>query len=736
MSISGAMGFRVQRHRALLGMAAALAFVPSSALAASFGGGDQAEPKPSPDGEGGKDDQTTDAAAVGNEIIVTAQKREQKLQDVPISISVVSGEQLDSYTGGTARDILRTLPAVSFTGSELGDSTTLAIRGVGAVGRLDAQFASSAVGFYVDGLPFGFVQNPIVPDLALYDLDRIEVLRGPQGTLYGASSLNGVVRVLTHEADLNNLEVKGNAMVSSTHHGAASFKVDSAMNVPLVDGKLAVRGVLSYSDVGGWIDGLDRKDINSAANFDTRFKIKGQPSDTLTVGLSYWGSRHNMDSLPISDPNYLYPGTERPHGNIDFDQFGGDIVYDLGNVVASSTTSYIDYSNITELDWTPFIPFGLRGIFETTFDGKVFSEELLFRSATGGTWRWSAGLFYRNGKDRFRQQCRETCIDALPGPFMFGDDEYSSESYAMFGEVTRTFLGGAVELTGGLRYFHDKVKSSSHLVEGFDSSSSFSKVSPRAVLTWHPSRDHTFYASYSQGFRSGFSQSATALAQLATLEPVKPDTLNNFEIGAKGNLFNNLISYSGALYYLKWKDTQQSICIVYNVEFCALAGTNVGSASGPGAELLLTMRPIHGVQLTGGLGVNGIEADRAVTSGGLPLYEKGDRLNGSPKYTASGAAAYQFPLGPSGLEGTLSLSAHYTSKVLQRDVDLPKARISKGEAQFSLDSFVEIGAGDRWSVRLFADNLTDERPVTQGFGSVYSVLPRPRTVGLQFEVRN
>ena len=659
------------------------------------------------------------------EVVVTAQKREERLQDVPMSIAVLGGDKLDSYTGESARDILRTVSGVTFSQNIIGDATTISIRGVAP------NAGGTTVGYYMDGVPFGFVTNSIVPDTNIYDLERIEVLRGPQGTLYGASSLNGVVRILTHEPNLNQFQFKGRTSASTTEGGSETYRVDGALNVPIVEGKLAARAMVSYADMGGWIDNLVGEDINGAQNIDARVKFKAQPTDALTINLSYWGSRHDVESQNIGTRDDLYPGTLFPEGDIDFDSYGVEIAYAFPGFTVSSITSNMEYENLTQLDWSPFADFGLSDYLTSVFDADVLTEELLIKSSNDSEWRWSGGVFYRDAKDNL--------IQSNPAFGVFSDATSKSESYAVFGELTKVFADGAFELNGGLRYFDDRVESSDGLDPNFNPKSSFDEVSPRVVVTWHANKDTTLYTSYAQGFRSGFNQESLALSLIPDLPPVKPDTLNNYEVGAKGLLWANKLAYEAAVYFVDWKDTQQLLSVFYNNGlFSTNAGVNAESASGLGADFALTLQPVDGLDLTGSVSVNDITVDSPVRSGDVVLYKEGSRLNGSSKRTASASASYTHVLAGSGLTATYSLSGSYTSSFPERFLN-PDGTLNfvTNESFSAMQASVEIRAAGRWSLQLFADNLTNERPLTQVDPNIpfYSRNTRPRTVGLQLEFR-
>ena len=178
--------------------------------------------------------QVETANADDGEIVVTAQRREERLRDTPISISVLGTQQLDRTSDPSMAEALVRVPAVTVRQSYLGGGIQVPIRGVATTNVIFA--GASPTAYYLDSVPFGFTKTAIGPNADLYDLERIEVLRGPQGTLYGSSALNGVIRILTHPADLNEFEAKARASVSLTDGASrANFRLDSAVNVPLIE---------------------------------------------------------------------------------------------------------------------------------------------------------------------------------------------------------------------------------------------------------------------------------------------------------------------------------------------------------------------------------------------------------------------------------------------------------------------------------------------------------------------
>src|SRR5690606_27110056 len=233
-----------------------------------------------------------------------------------------------------------------------------------------------------------------------------------------------------------------------------------------------------------------------------------------------------------------------------------------------------------------------------------------------------------------------------------------------------------LEATGGLRYFKDRVTkyevtpTTGNLAQPLARrTDTFDAVTPRAVITWLPSRKFTAYASYSQGFRSGFNQSPTIIRTAPGIPPVKADRLSNYEVGAKGSLLGGALTFDAALYYIDWKDIQQNLNVDINGVVFA-ASVNGPKASGLGADLALTAHPVEGLDIGGTFSWNGLDLSGPIitqtASGPVTLYNKGARLAFSPEYTAGGFLDYRFPVGDAGLQGIVSGSLTYRSKIPAR----------------------------------------------------------------------
>lgn len=714
------------------------------------------------------------------EIIVTAQKREERLQDVPISISVLSGRELDSSTYSGVTDALEAVPGFVALPQLTSGSTIFSLRGVSSGGSGLANGAGP-VAYYVDGVPFGFVRNGFYPtDPSIYDLERIEVLNGPQGTLYGANSLSGVIRILTHDADPNAFDFKARTSISGTDGGGENYSGDVAVNVPLIDGRLAARAVVGFREDSGWIDATGSvgvnalgaavycpsatcvstptpdgygRDVNSSEARNYRLQVRALPTDTLTVDLSAWRSEREADDVPLSDDDRRIPTPIPQPSDERFTAYGLSIIQKFSAFSLSSMTSYIDYHS----QMFPHSHPGGELQLNTNFYSEVFSQEFNLTSDSEGPWRWSAGAFYRHAKD-LKFQILNDGLTLVPRSNPFDDFTDRSESYAVYGEVGRSIFEN-VDLAVGLRYFHDDqamrlnqtYSTAASVPVGVDQKATSEAVTPRVVLTWQPADQYTLYTSYSQGFRSGFEQTPRTLHLIPQIATVEPDKLTNYEIGAKGSLFSGRLTYEVAAFYQDWQDIQRSASVTIPPanSTSTTAVFNGSGASGPGASLSLTTSPIDGLELGANVSWNGLEMDgdvQTMISVGSPgvltpitLFRSGDQLAISPEYTAAVSAAYAWNLG-GGYSARISGSANYIPP-MPTDPAVVQATgavvLLESDEYLMANARFSIEAPRNWIGTLFVDNLTDEyATLNPSFPNAFSsARPRPRTYGVQVEYR-
>jgi outer membrane receptor protein involved in Fe transport len=315
----------------------------------------------------------------------------------------------------------------------------------------------------------------------------------------------------------------------------------------------------------------------------------------------------------------------------------------------------------------------------------------------------------------------------------------------VFGEIGRRFLDNQLELSVGGRYFHDDVGLQQLILFGeapgtplIHTDSTFNATTPRVVLTWFPQHDYTMYASYSEGFRSGFPQSELVQLAAPAFAPVKPDKLHNFEVGGKGALLDNRLIFDAAVYYMKWDEIQQTLGIpVPGTTAYIVASVNGQSASGMGVDFAVTARPIPGLSLGLNFSWNGLAEDSAVLSGGQLLFPSGARIDTSPAYTMGANAQYNFPFGSTGWTGQMEAIARYTSEQTATSVSsgsgLPPNVVESNTITTGRVSF-SVMAPSHWRVMVYCDNVGNNRDVPLAAMTPYtSISMQPRTTGVQVD---
>ncbi len=585
------------------------------------------------------------------------------------------------------------------------------------------------------------IRTALLPNPNVYDLQQIEVLRGPQGTLYGANALNGVVRVLTNNPDLHNFDFKTRGSTSSTENGGANYGGDAAVNIPIVDGVLAARLAVGDDHQSGWIDsrvgaiGLapQGSNINNADLSNVRLKINAQPTDALSIELSTWHSQSSFGAPSLGDGSGEQDSLIPQPNYSQFNAYGFKVDYEFPLVSVSSMTSYVAYSSSNTFDYAPIPAPGLDN--RTDLKSRVASEEINLTSKLEGSWRWSAGAMYRDDKDRTFQ-----VNDTYPAYTSTLSDDFTdtSKSAAVYGEIGQRFLDDRLEWTLGARYFHDDEGTQANgpvpdlNVPLNRISTTSSATTPRAVLQWKPRKEMSMYASYSQGFRSGMPQDELVGARIQNFPALQPDKLTNYEAGMKGTLWDRLLSYDVAVYYIKWRNIQQQLQVPASSTENIYVIVNGGSASGEGAEFSVAAHPVDGLSIGVNFGWNNLHFNSTTYSGGDVLFAEGARPNDSPAYTAGLSADYVFPLGIGAAKGIVSLSGNYIS---------PLNTTTIGDGAIGGNSLVlsQARAGvqfpEHWTIALFVDNANNYHGTQEPVDGVpqWDTRIRPRTYGVRFD---
>lgn len=498
---------------------------------------------------------------MSGDIVVTANRQSQILSKVPLSVAAYSQETLDQQGVRQVDDIARLTPGVTFTRGDQRNAgaANISIRGISSTA------GSATTGIYIDDTPIqirniGF--SAFTPFPAVFDLERVEVLRGPQGTLFGAGSEGGTVRFITPTPDLKTLELYGRAELSSTESGDTSYEAGLAVSVPLVTDKLAARVSGYYRRDGGYIDRVEYRSgnvVDKNSNWQETLVLQGslawKPADAVTVTPSvyyqdayfndagvYWESLSNAKKGRFNNGNAL--------ANWNKDKFvlpALRIEVELGGVTLASNSSYFyrdqkaqnDYTVFESALWTrnPFFPLGMFAPAFQYNKQSNFTQEVRLQSNDDGRLKWVVGAFYTKNRQTARQFVQDTFLPDLffqatgvPFNVAFGqgltDGLYTfvldkavsvDKQLAAFGQVDFN-ITDKLQLTAGIRAARTKFRAEAQFkgpVVGPDVDDSGgqkeSPITPKFGLSYQADDNNLIYANASKGFRIGGYNPAVGL---------------------------------------------------------------------------------------------------------------------------------------------------------------------------------------------------------------------------------
>ncbi|MDG5493845.1 TonB-dependent receptor [Niveispirillum sp. BGYR6] len=722
------------------------------------------------------------------EIVVTAEKRSSTIQQTPISITAVTGDQLLKQGIADVARLATQTPGISIASSGPG-RTQFNIRGLSGNGG-----SSPTVGFYLDDVPVTPPASQIAAagkvqiDPTLYDLARVEVLRGPQGTLYGASSMGGTIRLITNGPQMNNFHAKAQGELSSTKGGGTNYSGNVMLNIPLVDDKLAVRLVGTDRHNDGFIDrvilnnfplpqGNDRGNVLAAPvarviendNSDRLRAFRGTllftPTENLTIEPAIFHQKLTTSGLSAID---MPPGRMAHYQPTDvnelssqrFDAYSLRLKYDIGGVSLQSITSVLRLGSFIKEDdaesqFFAFGPLGKTGLAADNYtterhSSRQINEEFRVSSNYDSPLQWLAGAYYSKYRDDL--YIRNTVDDLIP---VFGtnnaftDEERDTlKQKALFGEANYQFLP-EWKLTLGLRYFTYRFSYTQNATglaaqTGlFSGTARDSGLTPKATLTYTPDRDLLVYATASEGFRPGgpnlpiptsgaidCTNSFKELGLKGQPPTFGPDRVWNYELGQKAKLFDGKVTFNSALYYIDWTDIQQQTTLSCGYNFTA----NSGRAYSKGAEAEMSARLGWGFTLQQSVGYTRSALTRISLPGNSPLDQQ---LPDVPRWTATTALEYA-----DDISDDLSLSARVSNRYIggQYNYSAVPASLTRKPSYDILDARISV-SGDSWTASLFVDNITNRRAIvginrSQAQNNPYfarAFINRPRTFGLSIE---
>jgi outer membrane receptor protein involved in Fe transport len=694
------------------------------------------------------------ARAALEEVTVTARKREEKAIDVPFSLQVLDGGELQKLGAVDFSDYARTVAGVSFEDKGAGRATIF-IRGVSTGSDVDTG-KQSPVGLYFDESPVS--EDSSQPDIKLYDIDRIEVLRGPQGTLFGSGSLSGTLRILPKQPDTLALSGEAGGQISETEHGGLNYAVNGVLNVPLSE--LGALRVVAYKDDsdGFLTNGFSgARDINYEHTHGGRAALLIRPLDGLDVTLSgIYQESHFGEYFQATDhfPALILDEAE-PEPFIDRYHLASlKVSYDFGAARITSVSSYYDRTRFFQNDIDYFTGlFGLPQAYSPlTYTARTVSQELRLAYVGGGSLSGVVGGYFED-RHETAVQSASAAGEPVPPPadqLLYINRVTNNRQYALFGEANYnitpqlTFTAGlrASRVVGDNRSSNDGTLFGGATFKEGDNRNT--PLTPRAILSYRPDSDSQIYLQAAKGFRIGgvnpglppcLPQNGCTVDVQATF---KPDSVWNYELGTKLQLLGGRASLDADVFYIAWSDIQ----------------LNVGRGDGFNGFMNAGKAVIKGVEVSGSaqidrhlkLGGQFTYTDGRITELGAGLAATGvaavgDAVPAVPKVSTSGFAELGTALDGDSrlyLRGDVSYSTTRYGGFASTQ-PIPLRAYALGNLRLGLDKGLS-------SVSLFVTNITDRRAMlaVQNYGGVHDGEPYswlrynvnvPRTYGLAFARR-
>lgn len=762
------------------------ALMSASALA------EEVTPVPAEKVEAVKQVETKSSADAGSEgaslasVTVTAQKREENIQEVATAISAFGGKELvDSGVGRSANEVLSYVPNAS-AGTQQHGRPRWWIRGVGA-GLQNVDMASP-VGFYLDEV---FISNASATGYPLFDLDRVEVLRGPQGTLWGKNTTGGAVSVVSKKPSFN--ESKTDDYLKLDYGSYGDKIIQGGLGAVLVDERLAGRISFHNEDQDGFRRNLFKGTKDSGL---TDSAIRGQLLAILTPDIEALLNVHYrkyetdgaITTVESYRPDRLYRGTYSARtGFRDVDTNADDwsdttqnganlnIKWQLGKLALTSITGYEDYDNQTAQD-SDFTPLELTRAY-TDVNSRQWSQEFRLASPKEDRWNWIAGFHYFNediNSDAYSARLPDAgvprfAVNGSPLAYTLTSYNHKAESKALFGSTTFNFTD-QFNTTFGLRWSRETKEldfsrsaataaSWSNLSSWWNSfngtiggagtfARNFSKTWNAVTYDLTPEYKITptdrVYFKYAHGVKSGGYN--TSAAALVALQEVKPEKLDSYEFGYKSEWLNGRLNFNATAFYYDYKDVQINVVGPNPAAIGASTSylQNADQAHTKGLEFEVEALPTERLHLLANLGLINTEFDQLqVVNGGANL--SGNELVRTPEVSATLAADYRIPVANGG-KVVISGDARYQSEQHYFVTPQSSARyLLNQEPYTTVNARVAYStAGEKYTLTAYANNLFDKEynnhslpAANAATGTTGDIVYRaaPRTIGVSFITR-
>ncbi|MHC1481665.1 TonB-dependent receptor [Frateuria aurantia] len=707
--------------------------------------------------------QATDLGAV----VVTANKRSERLQDVPSAVSVIDNTRLERQNATSFADYASQVPGLNMISSGTG-WTQLVIRGITS----GSHQANATVGTYIDDTPFGSstiysAGSMLTPDIDPSDLQRVEVLNGPQGTLYGSNTLGGLVKFVTTPPDTTRASARVSVDSASVKGGGTGAGERAMANIPLIANQLAIRVNVYHRRDPGYITNITtgKKDINQADVSGARAQLLWTPSDKISLRFSALAQNLSSDGLANNgidvDPSNLKPtyglwnqaraaGTGMFKVKYRLSDLSGS--FDLGWAKLISTTSFSTLRFNENVDLTdsygpvlnPALGIENGGYSELQHIAlNKTTQEFRLESPTDQTLEWRAGVFWTREHTVDDEDIlgfnaltgaavpTPTLGNVVVGPALFTE-------WAGYGDVT-WHASDRFSVLVGARYSSDHTtyaESTVGLLTGTLNITGHSNDQPVTYLfnpSFKFSEDLMAYVRVASGFRPG-GPNVGVPAGLGAPLTFDPDRLVNYEIGLKSILLDHKMSLDIDAFYIDWSKVQ----LTTTADGFSFLG-NGGKAFSKGGEINWHYRPVRGLTLN----ANATYTDAALaqdTGSGTIYGHKGDPLPYVPKWNANVGADYDFPLGMGGWSGFVGGNFSYVGA---READFNSIAGPRVHLPSYNDIDLHIGANyENWTFEFYAKNLADRHGITSTWQETLSAMvtpynaiyQTPRTVGFSASV--
>ncbi len=704
----------------------------------------------------------TDATDL-EKITVTAGKREQSVREVAGSVSAITGQQLEDIGAQSLADYIQRTPGVVFNNYQPGVSHVV-IRGIASnSGNVQGQ---ATTGYFLNEVP---LTEPgwtiVVPDIDTFDLNRVEVLRGPQGTLFGSASMGGAINYVANTADASGFDAAVEGTVSQTRNADTGYAAKAMVNIPIKEDVFALRAVAQYRDYPGYLDniGLGKDGSNDVTVSGGRLSLVLTPNENTKLTwlslLQTTDSDDNAYRIPalgdlVRDTAVAeFTDTDITLHSLRWDQ-------DLGWANFTALASYQKKSQDWRFDYTP-----IRGAYNADLDLDLTSPlyidsggesegrslELRLTSPSGGRFEWLLGaMYFDTDKTLYEAIGAEGAAAAFDNSSLYGpgsgaviapngeifnayySDVTGSEA-ALFGEGSYAFTP-EWKLTVGGRLFKTKVRIVSTQV-GFStypgdpivtpSETDESGFNPKVSLSYTPGENVMFYGLVSEGFRFG-TPNTPGLSAYPIPAGSGSDSLTNYELGTRTTWLDGRLQLDATAFYVDWSDIQLRL---QTPDFFNYA-TNGGKAYSRGIELSAHWRPNEHFEWQSSATWQHARLDEDLFILYYGTATKGSRLPGSADWSVNNNLSYRFDTRWS---PTLTFTHSYLSEGISDLNSAVPGAVPNEQGDYNLfDLRFRMTFGNT-DITLFGSNLTDERGVTRTVSEVNGLgegIVRPRTFGV------